>query len=173
MLIRDAADDDMATVTAIYADAVLRHAASYETEPPTVAEMMRRRETVLARGFAWLVAERDGAVIGYAYANLFRERPAYRYLAEDSIYVAPDSQGAGVGLTLVESLCARTAASGSRQMLAVIGDAARSSGSIALHRKAGFVTCGRIEGAGFKFGRWLDTLFMQKSLGEGASSLPE
>jgi phosphinothricin acetyltransferase len=133
--------------------------------------MARRREDVLGKGLPWLVAERDGRVLGYAYANQFRPRPAYRFCLEDSIYLAPQAQGQGVGKLLLAELIARCEARGARQMLAVIGDSA-NAGSIGVHRACGFEPAGVLKSAGWKFGRWLDVVLMQRTLGQGDSVAP-
>jgi L-amino acid N-acyltransferase YncA len=166
--IRPSTDADLDAVTAIYADAVLRGTGTFELEPPASEEMARRRADVLARGLPWLVAERSGTVVGYAYANHFRPRPAYRFCVEDSVYIAADARGAGVGRLLLAELVARSEAAGARQMLAVIGDAA-NAGSIGVHRALGFRPCGTFEAAGWKFDRWLDVVLMQRALGPGAA----
>jgi L-amino acid N-acyltransferase YncA len=174
MLIRDCLPDDMPAVTAIYAHAVLNHAATYELEPPAEADMAKRRTTILRRGFPYLVATDDaGAILGFAYGNMFRERLAYRFMVEDSIYLAPDAQKKGVGSALLGALAEQCAARGFRQMVAIIGDEENSLGSIGVHRRLGFAVTGRINGSGYKFGRWLDTLIMQKELGEGRMTQPD
>jgi phosphinothricin acetyltransferase len=162
-LIRPAEEADLAEVQAIYAHHVLNGTASFEEEPPDVAEMAARRRLLVARGLPYLVAERRGTVLGFAYAGPFRPRSAYRYTLEDSIYVHPEATGQGVGRLLLGDLIARVCARGYRQMIAVIGDAANTS-SIALHARFGFVEAGRLRSAGYKFDRWLDVIFMQKAL---------
>ena len=166
LTIRPSTESDAAVVCAIYAWNVSHGTGTFETEPPGADEMARRRADVLARGLPWLVAERDGQVLGYAYANLFRPRPAYRYCVEDSIYLAPDAQRQGIGRTLLAELLARCEAAGARQMLAVIGDCA-NLGSIGVHRALGFEPAGVLRSAGWKFDRWLDVVLMQKALGAG------
>jgi phosphinothricin acetyltransferase len=173
MLIRDCQPADMQAVTEIYAHAVLNHAATYELEPPTLETMAARRETVLRRGYPYIVAEEAGAVLGFAYGNMFRERLAYRFMVEDSIYLAPDAQKKGVGSALLGVLLDQCEARGFRQMVAVIGDAEKSLGSIGVHTRLGFKVTGRINGSGYKFGRWLDTLIMQKALGNGRATQPD
>ena len=168
--IRAASADDLDRITEIYADAVTHGTASYELEPPGRAEMGNRFDSLAAGGFPYLVAEKDGVVLGYAYASAFRTRPAYRYLAEDSVYVSPDARGMGVGSTLLDALLSATASLGIRQMIAVIGGG--SAASIAVHEKAGFKHVGRLPASGFKFGKWLDTVLMQIELGEGAETVP-
>jgi L-amino acid N-acyltransferase YncA len=171
MQIRDALPADLSDITRIYADSVLNGTASYELTPPDQSEMARRFSAIRDNGYPYLVAAEDGAVLGYAYASAFRTRPAYRWLVEDSIYLAPQSRGRGVGRTLLTTLIGRCEALGFRQMVAVIGGA--HPASIAAHHKAGFVNCGMISGAGHKQGRWLDTVFMQRPLGDGKTSDPD
>jgi phosphinothricin acetyltransferase len=170
MVIRPSTPADLSAITAIYGDAVATATGTFETEPPDVDEMARRRQDVLGRGLPWLVAD-DGAggpLLGYAYANVFRPRRAYRYTVEDSIYVAADAKGRGVGRLLLAELIARCEAAGARQMLAVIGDAGNAA-SVALHRSLGFHEVGRFRDVGHKFGRWLDVMLMQRTLGPGAA----
>lgn len=164
---------DLDAVTVIYAAAVLNEAGSYEIEPPSKQELERRFAALLEQGFPILVAEEEGLVLGYAYAGYFRLRPAYRWLAEDSIYVAPEAKGRGIGKLLLRDLIARMTALGFRQLLAVVGDGERNAGSVRLHESLGFAACGRIEGSGFKHGRWLDTVLMQLPLNGGRSTAPD
>jgi L-amino acid N-acyltransferase YncA len=165
--IRPARPADIPTITAIYAQAVLHGTASWEIEPPDEAEMLRRQEAILAGGYPYLVAERDGALLGYAYAGAYRPRPAYRATVENSIYIAPAAQGSGVGRALLAALIEACAARGFRQMIAVIGDGTGASiGSRRLHERAGFRLIGVAEKVGYKHGRWLDQMLMQKELGE-------
>ena len=171
-LVRDAADADMEAVTAIYAHHVLTGCASFEETPPSSSEMAVRRAGVLALGAPYLVAELDGRVVGYAYAGSYRARPAYRYTLEDSVYVSPDAVGRGVGKALMTEVIARCEAAGFRQMIAVIGDSA-NAGSIALHAALGFRSVGTFTSAGFKFGRWVDSVLMQRPLGDGDRTLPD
>lgn len=173
MLIRDCTPEDMHAVTGIYEHAVLNHAATYELEPPSLETMRARRDTVLRRGLPYIVAEESGAILGFAYGNMFRERLAYRFMVEDSIYLDPAAQKKGVGSALLGALLEQCAERGFRQMVAVIGDAERSLGSIGVHRRLGFEQTGRINGSGYKFGRWLDTLIMQKALGPGRDTQPD
>lgn len=173
MTIRPAAAADIAAITAIYRHAVLHGTASWEIDPPDEAEMARRREAILAGGYPYLVAESDGALRGYAYAGAYRPRPAYRATVENSIYVAPDAQGQGVGSALLDALMAACATGGFRQMMAVIGDGTGASiGSRRLHERAGFRLIGIAEKVGFKHGRWLDQMLMQKELGEADATPP-
>ncbi|MEI9429948.1 GNAT family N-acetyltransferase [Mesorhizobium sp. Cs1299R1N3] len=173
IVIRPATPVDLDIITGIYANAVTNGTASYELEPPSRAEMGARFATLAAGGFPYLVAEKDDAVLGYAYAGPFRPRPAYRFIVEDSVYVAPDAKGQGVGLKLMQSLVAAVQAAGFRQIVAVIGDGHADSASVRLHEKLGFRHSGRLEGSGYKHGRWLDTVFMQLSLNGGASVPPD
>lgn len=169
MLIRSASTADLPAITAIYAHHVAQGTGSFELEPPSLAEMQARFAAITAAGFPYLVAEAEGEVLGYAYANHFRTRPAYRFTVEDSIYVAPAALGRGVGRALLEALIAACTAAGKRQMLAVIGDAA-NAGSIALHRACGFTDAGRFRDVGWKFGQWRDIVLMQRALGDGAEA---
>jgi len=172
MLIRDATDADLAAITAIYGHAVHHGLASFETEPPDEAEMARRRLAVVSLGLPYLVAELPGAgVVGYAYAGPYRPRPAYRFSLENSIYIAPDRQGAGIGGALLPALIARSEALGYRQMIAVIGDSANHA-SIRLHARCGFVHVGVLQSVGWKHGQWLDTVLMTRALGPGAALPP-
>ncbi len=171
LLIRPSRDDDDAAVTAIYAHHVHHGTGTFELDAPDEAEMARRRADVLGKGLPWLVAEDAGRVVGYAYANHFRPRRAYRFCLEDSIYLHPDAQGRGFGRALLAELIGRCTAAGARQMLAVIGDSA-NAGSIGVHRACGFEPCGQFSAAGWKFGRWLDVVLMQRVLGDGAATAP-
>ncbi|MBL8353103.1 MAG: N-acetyltransferase [Burkholderiaceae bacterium] len=168
LTIRPSTVADLPEITAIYAEAVLNGTGTFELDPPDTAEMTRRRHDVLANGLPWLVAERRGRLLGYAYANTFRPRKAYRFCLEDSIYLHPDARGQGVGRLLLTELVGRCEAAGARQMLAVIGDAA-NAGSIGVHAALGFEHTGVLKASGWKFGRWLDVVLMQRSLGVGAS----
>ncbi len=171
LLIRPSTPTDLPAITAIYAWNVLNGTGTFELEAPDAAEMTRRRDDVLAKGLPWLVAQRGGAVLGYAYANHFRPRRAFRFCLEDSVYLAADARGQGLGRLLLAELMARCEAAGARQMLAVIGDSA-NLGSIGVHRTLGFEHVGVMKAAGWKFERWLDVVIMQKSLGIGASDVP-
>jgi len=170
--IRAATPADLVAVTAIYDHAVRHGTASFELAPPDASEMARRRQALVDAGYPYLVAEIDGVIAGYAYAGPYRARPAYRWSVEDSIYVAPRMHRRGVGAALLGRLIADAEQSGFRQMIAVIGDSSQAP-SIALHRAAGFRTVGTIENVGFKFGRWLDSVLMQRALGPGATKPPE
>ncbi|PSC07013.1 GNAT family N-acetyltransferase [Alsobacter soli] len=170
-IVRPSEDKDLPAITAIYEHAVLNGTASFEIDPPDQAEVARRREALLSAGFPYLVAEVDGRVVGYAYAGPYRPRPAYQFTVEDSIYVAPDVQGRGVGRALLSSLIAHCERQGFRQMVGVIGDSS-STGSIALHRSLGFLNAGVVRDVGYKHGRWLDQVIMQRRLGAGAEGVP-
>ena len=171
LLIRPSVDTDLPDITSIYAHHVLTGTGTFELDPPDRAEMTRRRADVLAKGLPYLVAEQGGRLAGYAYANPFRPRPAYRFCLEDSIYLAPDATGRGIGTLLLAELLARCEALGARQMLAVIGDAA-NLGSIGLHRRLGFEHTGLLKASGWKFERWLDGGLMQRALGVGDGTPP-
>jgi len=169
--IRPAEPRDLGAITRIYDDAVRHGTASFEIEPPNEREMARRYEALRAGGYPYLVAELDGEIMGYAYAGPYHARPAYRWSVEDSIYVAPASQRRGIGRALLERLIAEAEMGGFRQMVAVIGDSANVA-SVELHRAAGFRMVGTFDNVGFKFGRWLDSVLMQRPLGPGATELP-
>jgi L-amino acid N-acyltransferase YncA len=169
--IRPATAADIPAIAAIYRPAVLTGTASFELEPPGEAEMLRRFEAVAQAGYPYFVAELDGRIAGYAYANAYRTRPAYRFSVEDSIYIAPDMQGRGIGGALLRALIDACTARGFRLMVAIIGDSAQRA-SIALHRRHGFTFCGTIHSVGYKFDRWLDSVIMQLPLGEGDRSAP-
>jgi len=169
--VRASREADLPSLTAIYAHHVLNGLASFEIEPPDEAEMRRRRSDVLARGLPYFVAERGGEVVGFAYAAPYRTRPAYRFTVEDSVYVHRDHVGHGVGATLLAVLIAACERAGCRQMIAVIGDSANHA-SIKLHERCGFALAGLLPSAGFKLGRWVDSVLMQRALGEGDRSLP-
>lgn len=163
MRIRSACAEDVAAIAAIYAHHVLHGTGTFEEEPPDAGAMAARLDHIQRRGWPWLVAEADTGVIGFAYAGIYRDRSAYRFSAEDSIYVAPRAQRQGVGAALLDALLPAAAASGFQRLFAAIGDSS-NAGSIGLHERAGFVHCGRLEAAGYKFGRWLDVVFMQRAL---------
>jgi len=170
--IRPVTASDIPAITAIYAHAVRTGTASFELEPPDESEMKRRFEALIEAGYPYLVAEVDGAVAGYAYAGPYRPRPAYRWSVEDSVYVGSSMHRRGIGGVLLGALIAEAERRGFRQMVAVIGDSAQVP-SIALHRAWGFRLIGTIEHVGFKFGRWLDTVLMQRALGPGAAEPPD
>jgi L-amino acid N-acyltransferase YncA len=171
LTIRPSTPADLPAITAIYGWNVQNGTGTFETDSPDLTEMTRRRDDVLAKGLPWLVAERAGTVLGYAYANHFRPRAAYRFCLEDSIYLAADAKGQGLGRLLLAELMARCEAAGARQMLAVIGDS-ENLGSIGVHRTLGFEPVGVIRSAGWKFDRWRDVVMMQKVLGLGATNDP-
>ncbi len=171
-LIRPLQQADLPAVTAIYAHHVLHSTATFETTPPTEADMAQRHADVVARGLPWLVLEEAGQVRGYAYCQWFKPRPAYRFSAENSIYLHHEAAGRGLGRLLLQALLDEAQARGVRKMIAVIGDAANAA-SIGLHRAAGFSDAGAIRSCGWKFQRWLDIVLMDKSLGEGDASPPE
>jgi phosphinothricin acetyltransferase len=170
--LRDATPADIPSITAIYRDCVLNGTATYEIAPPDEAEMGARFSSIREKGYPYVVAEDTGlGLLGYAYASAFRTRPAYRWMVEDSIYLSPDARGRGIGKLLLGDLLRRCESLGFRQIVAVIGGA--QPASIALHRAAGFSETGLLKGAGYKHGRWLDTMLMQKPLGEGTSTDPD
>jgi L-amino acid N-acyltransferase YncA len=171
LVIRPSAPDDAPAVAAIYRWHVRNGTGTFELDAPDDAEMARRRDDVVGKGLPWLVAERTGSVLGYAYANHFRPRLAYRFCLEDSIYLAPEAQGQRIGRPLLAELLAQCEARGARQMLAVIGDSANAA-SIRVHRALGFADAGLMKSAGWKFGRWLDVVLMQRSLGAGDAIAP-
>ena len=163
---------DLPAITEIYRHAVLHGTATFELEPPDLAEMTRRYETLTSAGFPYLVAVLEGAVIGYAYAGPYRARPAYRFAVENSVYLAPAAQGKGAGTQLMQALITESEKRGYRLMVAVIGDSANLA-SIGVHRRTGFGMVGTLQNVGLKFGRWLDTVLMQRPLGEGSTTIPE
>lgn len=171
-IVRDFNPTDIDAITAIYTEAVLNGSGSYEVEPPSRDDLRQRFDGFVAQGFPILIAEEEGLVLGYAYASYFRTRPAYRWLAEDSIYISPEAKNKGVGKLLLRELIERVTALGFRQLLAVIGDGENNIGSVRLHESLGFRHCGRIEGSGFKHGRWLDTVLMQLPLNGGRTLEP-
>ena len=172
VMVRDARDEDMAAVQGIYARHVLHGLASFEEEPPTVEEMMARRVAILSRGLPYLVGTVAGQVVGYCYAGPYRPRPAYRNTIEDSIYVADGMAGRGIGGVLLAQLIGRCELGPWRQMLAVIGDS-ENAGSIALHASQGFEPVGTFKSVGFKLGRWVDSVLMQRPLGQGDTTRPD
>jgi L-amino acid N-acyltransferase YncA len=171
MLLRDSRDDDIPAISAIYGHWVTHGLASFEYEPPATAEMARRRASVLAGGYPHIVAERQGRILGYAYASSYRTRPAYRFAVENSVYVAPEANRGGVGRALLTELVTRCAARGFRLMVAVIGDSGNTA-SIGLHESCGFAHAGLLPDIGWKHGRWVDSVLMTRPLGPGASASP-
>ena len=170
--IRDAQPADMAAVQAIYAHHVLHGSASFEEVPPDVAEMSQRHAAVVSRGLPFLVAEWEQQVVGYCYASLYRPRPAYRYDIEDSVYLHTDARGRGLGTALLTELIRRCELGPWRQMIAVVADSGEPA-SMALHQRLGFVQVGTLNAVGYKFGRWIDTAFLQRPLNSGQHSAPE
>ncbi len=173
IILRPARPEDIPAITEIYAHAVTHGAASYELEPPPAEEMKVRFLALTSRDFPYIVASEGNCLLGYAYAGPYRERRAYRYMAEDSIYIAPGAQGKGVGRLLLSQLIEELTELGFRQVIAVIGDGSNNAGSVRLHASLGFTHAGKIAGSGFKHGRWLDTILMQLSINGGAETLPE
>ena len=179
LIIRPSTDADLPAITAIYAYHVLNGTGTFEVDPPSLDDMRGRRADVLSKGLPWLVAvkkEKEGdkvveKVIGYAYCNWFKPRPAYRFSAEDSIYLSPDAAGKGVGSILLAELLAQAQRAGVRKLIAVIGDSA-NAGSIGVHRAAGFQPVGVLKACGWKFDKWLDVVMMDKALGEADSTSP-
>ena len=162
---------DIPSITRIYAHAVMHGTASFEIEPPDEIEMARRQRTLIDGGYPYLTAAIDGAVAGYAYAGPYRPRPAYRFSVEDSVYVDAKAQRRGLGRALLSRLIEQAERRGYRQMIAVIGDSSQTP-SIELHRALGFHLVGTVENVGFKFDRWLDTVLMQRALGDGSTTKP-
>jgi phosphinothricin acetyltransferase len=169
--IRPTTTADLPAIAEIYGHAVRYGTATFELTPPDLPEMMRRFGTLMDGGFPYFVAALDGSVVGYAYAGAYRPRPAYRFTVENSVYLRPAIHRRGIGLQLLQRLITESEARGYRQMIAVIGDSA-NAGSIGLHTRCGFQMIGTHPNVGFKFGRWLDTVMMQRSLGEGGTILP-
>ena len=166
---------DMTDVTAIYAHHVLHGTGTFETEPPSESDMAARRADVLSKGLPYLVAETsvDGKprIVGFAYCNWFKPRPAYRFSAEDSVYIAHDLHSKGLGRSLLAELAMQAEKAGVRKLIAVIGDS-NNTGSIGVHRSVGFTDVGVLKSCGWKFDRWLDVVMMEKSLGVGDSTPP-
>jgi phosphinothricin acetyltransferase len=169
--LRTATPADIPAIAAIYRPTVLSGTASFELDPPDEAEMLRRFDGLREAGYPYFVAELDGRIVGYAYVSAYRTRPAYRFTVENSVYVAEEAQGKGIGTLLMRALIEASTARGYRLMVAVIGDS-RNQGSITLHRNAGFRFCGTIHSVGYKLGRWLDSVIMELPLGEGDRSPP-
>jgi L-amino acid N-acyltransferase YncA len=170
--LRSSTDADIPAITAIYAHHVTHGTGTFETTPPSETDMAARRADVLAKGLPYLVAELDGRVLGFAYCQWFKPRPAYRFSAEDSIYLDPDAAGQRIGNKLLSELARQAEAAGVRKLIAVIGDS-NNARSIGVHRAVGFRHVGTIESSGWKFGRWLDIVLMDKFLGEGNRTPPE
>jgi L-amino acid N-acyltransferase YncA len=170
--IRAAIPADAAAIQTIYAHHVLHGTATFEEVPPDLSEIVRRRAEIVGRGLPYVLAEYGDRVLGYAYAGPYRARSAYRFTLEDSIYLAPDATGRGLGRRLLERVIADCTAVGARQLVAVIGDSGNAA-SVALHARLGFAHAGTLRSVGFKFGRWLDTVQMQLALGAGDGTLPQ
>ena len=171
LVLRSSTDSDVPAIAAIYAHAVAHGTGTFELDAPSEADMAQRRISVLQAGWPWLMAERDGQALGYAYAQPFRPRRAYRFCLEDSIYLAESARGQGLGTLLLAELITQCEMRGARQMLAVIGDSG-NEGSIGVHRALGFEHAGVLKNAGWKFDRWLDVVLMQRELGLGGSQVP-
>jgi L-amino acid N-acyltransferase YncA len=171
IIIRTALPGDIAAITRIYAEAVEHGTASFELEPPDEAEMARRQQALLARNYPYLVAERSGIVAGYAYAGPYRDRRAYDWCVEDSLYIAPEFHRQGIGRLLLTRLIVAAEALGFRQMIGVIGDSANTA-SVAVHAAVGFQLIGTFQSIGYKHGRWLDTVLMQRALGSSDTAPP-
>lgn len=171
-LIRPSREEDIPAFTAIYGHHVRHSTGTFETEPPSAADMTARRADVLSKGLPYLAAEHDGKVIGFAYGNWFKPRPAYRFSVEDSIYLAPELHRKGLGRALLAELLARLEAVGVRKAMAVIGDSA-NAGSVGVHRSLGFTEVGTIASCGWKFGAWRDIVIMEKTLGAGDTQPPQ
>jgi len=171
-LIRPSLPEDIPSITTIYAHHVLHGTGTFEVTPPTPEDMRARREDVLSKGLPYLVAVDGDNVLGFAYCNWFKPRPAYRFSAEDSIYLAPEANGQGLGRLLLTELMAQAEKAGVRKLIAVIGDSANAA-SIGVHRSAGFAHVGTLKSCGWKFDRWLDVVMMDKALGWGDRSAPQ
>ncbi len=171
-LIRPSLPEDIPSITAIYAHHVLHGTGTFEVTPPTIDDMRARREDVLSKDLPYLVAVDGDKVLGFAYCNWFKPRPAYRFSAEDSIYLAPEANGHGLGRLLLTELMAQAEKAGVRKLIAVIGDSANAA-SVGVHRSAGFAHVGTLKSCGWKFDRWLDVVMMDKALGWGDSCAPQ
>ena len=171
-LIRPSTEQDLPAITRIYGHHVLHGTGTFETTPPTLEEMTARRADVLSKGLPWLVVEEAGQLLGFAYGNWFKPRPAYRFSVEDSIYLAPEAAGKGLGRALLAELLTTLERSGIRKVMAVIGDS-DNAGSIGVHKALGFEQVGVVRACGWKFGRWLDIVMMQRAIGEGDRTPPE
>ncbi len=171
MIIRDVTQTDMPTIHEIYSEQVLNGVSSWEEEPPTLDEMTQRKNAILDGGYPFLVCEVNGKVAGYSYASAYRPRPGYRYTVENSIYIHKDFHKMGIGRRLLDALIERCEAKGFRQMVAVIGDS-NNHPSIDFHKRMGFIHAGTIKSIGFKFGRWMDSVIMQRPIGDEDKTLP-
>ncbi|MBA2672917.1 GNAT family N-acetyltransferase [Ramlibacter sp.] len=170
--IRASQEHDIPAIAAIYGHHVLHGTGTFETVPPTEEDMAARRADVLGKGLPYLVLEEDANVLGFAYCQWFKPRPAYRFSAEDSIYLHPDAAGKGLGRQLLDALCAQAEALGLRKLIAVIGDSG-NAGSIGVHHAAGFTPAGTLTSCGWKFGRWLDIVIMERTVGDADRTPPE
>lgn len=172
LIIRNSLPDDIPAITAIYKHHVLHGTGTFEIDPPSCDDMVNRRADVIGKGLPYLVAAEGSQILGFAYCNWFKPRPAYRFSAEDSIYLAPEALGRGLGRSLLAELMQRAEAAGVRKLIAVIGDSA-NQGSIGVHQSVGFTHVGVLKSCGWKFDRWLDVVLMDKALGAGDSSAPD
>lgn len=172
LIIRNSLPDDIPAITAIYKHHVLHGTGTFEIDPPSCDDMANRRADVIGKGLPYLVAAEGSQILGFAYCNWFKPRPAYRFSAEDSIYLAPEALGRGLGRSLLAELMQRAEAAGVRKLIAVIGDSA-NQGSIGVHQSMGFAHVGVLKSCGWKFDRWLDVVLMDKALGAGDSSAPD
>jgi phosphinothricin acetyltransferase len=172
LTIRPSTDQDVPAITAIYGHHVQHGTGTFETSPPSESDMAARRADVLSKALPYLVAEQSGRVVGFAYCQWFKPRPAYRFSAEDSIYMHPEVAGQGLGKQLLTAVIVQAEAAGIRKLIAVIGDSG-NAGSIGVHRTLGFRQVGVIHSCGWKFGRWLDIVLMEKPLGDADRSAPD
>ena len=172
LIIRNSLPEDIPAINAIYKHHVLHGTGTFEIDPPSCDDMANRRADVIGKGLPYLVATEGSQILGFAYCNWFKPRPAYRFSAEDSIYLAPEALGRGLGRSLLTELMQRAEAAGVRKLIAVIGDSA-NQGSIGVHQSVGFTHVGVLKSCGWKFGRWLDVVLMDKALGAGDSSAPD
>lgn len=172
VVVRPSRDADLPVLAAIYAPHALHGSGTFDLEAPGPDEMAERRDTVQRQGWPWLVAEQRGQVLGYACASNFRPRGGFRWCVEDAVYLAPDATGRGIGRQLLAELIARCEAAGARQMVALVGDSANAA-SLGLHRALGFVEVGRLDAVGWKLGRWLDVVLLQRALGVGGTAPAE
>jgi len=171
LALRPSQPDDLTAITEIYAHHVRHGTGTFEIDPPSLEDMRNRHADVLHKGLPYLVAEEAGQILGFAYCNWFKPRPAYRFSAEDSIYIAPSAHRRGLGRALLQELALQAQAAGVRKLIAVIGDSA-NAGSIGVHRSVGFSEVGVLKACGWKFNRWLDIVLMEKTLGDGDRSAP-
>lgn len=172
LVLRSSQDGDLSAITSIYAHHVRHGTGTFEIDPPSLEDMRQRRADVLAKGLPYLVAEEAGQILGFAYCNWFKPRPAYRFSAEDSIYLTPSAHGRGLGRALLSELAVQAQAAGIRKLIAVIGDS-DNAGSIGVHRSVGFTEVGVLRSCGWKFERWLDVVMMEMTLGAGDKRPPE